>query len=105
MQRLFPTSTLRRVPETPAGGDPPRPERGRRSGKRAAEAGRTPEADVMHPTHGCCGRESLGFLPLCVGTERLSLWHTSSAGGSHLRATFGLSNCSALALSGCQRLF
>ncbi|VVT17087.1 conserved hypothetical protein [Sphingomonas sp. EC-HK361] len=59
----------------PNRGDPPTVESTGAAGKRAAEEGRTPEADVMHPTHGCCGRESPGFPPLFVGTKRLSIWH------------------------------
>ncbi|MBS49526.1 MAG: hypothetical protein CMN60_17840 [Sphingobium sp.] len=59
----------------PNRGDPPTVESTGAAGKRAAEEARTPEADVMHRTHGCCGRESPGFPPLSAGTERLSLWH------------------------------
>lgn len=53
----------------------PEPSRTGAAGKRAAEEGRTPEAVVMHPTHGCCGRESPGFPPLSVGTARQSIRH------------------------------
>lgn len=66
----------------PNRGDPPTVESTGAAGKRAAEEGRTPEADVMHPTHGCCGRESRGYPPFLAGTEWLSIWHRSAAGGS-----------------------
>lgn len=66
----------------PNRGDPPTVESTGAAGKRAAKGGRTPEAIVMHPTHGCCGRESPGFARFSAGTERLSLWHRSSATGS-----------------------
>ncbi len=36
----------------PNRGDPPTVESTGAAGKRAAEEGRTPEAGVMHPTHG-----------------------------------------------------
>lgn len=59
----------------PAGEVRPDPGRAGAAGRRAAEDGRTPEAVVMHPTHGCCGRESTGFPPLSVGTARQSVRH------------------------------
>src|SRR3546814_7061132 len=70
-------------PPRPGRGSPRQQESTGAAGKRAAEEGRTPKADVMHPTHGCCGRESRRFPPVFVSTVRQSLWHTSSAGGSH----------------------
>jgi hypothetical protein len=45
----------------PNRGDPPTVESTGAAGKRAAEEGRTPKADVMHPTHGCCGRDRPDF--------------------------------------------
>src|SRR3546814_20726960 len=83
-------------PPRPGRGSPHQQESTGAAGKRAAEEGRTPKADVMHPTHGCCGRESRRFPPVFVSTVRQSLWHTSSAGGSHAGSPFDLSDCSSL---------
>src|SRR3546814_2320082 len=59
-------------PPRPGRGSPRQQESTGAAGKRAAEEGRTPKADVMHPTHGCCGRESRRFPPVFVSTVRQS---------------------------------
>lgn len=75
MQCLPCIGTMIAPPQTPGWGSPRQQESRGAAGKRAAEEGRTPKASVMHPTHGCCGRESPGFPPVSTGTERLSIWH------------------------------
>ncbi|BBC73166.1 conserved hypothetical protein [Altererythrobacter sp. B11] len=61
MQCLPRTGSTIAPQQAPGREAPGRPESTGAAGKRAAEEARTPKADVMHPTHGCCGRESPGF--------------------------------------------